>query len=92
MATFKVGQRVRIVGVPKTVKKLANLGATGREGVVVVVGPHDSIAPTMDYGVQIDGWPCSGDWGDFWGVRAGDLAPLTGPEETVRHDELELAS
>lgn len=89
MANFKAGDRVRIVGIPRNARMLMNLSATGREATVIVVGPHDSISEEMDYGVSIDGWPCDGPWGDWWGVRAGDLAPLTGPSEMIEDEALE---
>jgi hypothetical protein len=70
MATFKVGQRVRIVAQGDDSQRLWGR-VIGREGVVVLlVHPryHDKLA------VRIDG-----DAHEYWGFRASSLAPLTDP-------------
>jgi hypothetical protein len=91
MATFKLNQRVRVVGMPRSSKMLHNLGATGREATVVVIAPHPGLRTDgINYGIQIDGWPCDGPYGDWWGVRACDIAPLTPPKQVTRDEREEI--
>lgn len=81
MATFKVGQRVRVIGTPRHPDRMKNIAAFGREATVVAIEPREfcGTGSKADYGIEVDGFPCPGPYGTWWGCRSFDIAPLLDP-------------
>jgi hypothetical protein len=79
MATFKVGQRVKVVSVEGAITQ-ADLEALGKEGVIVALGPVrcGGILSSIDreYNVRLEGVSVTPNYG----FDACHLAPLTDPK------------
>ncbi len=71
MATFKVGQRVKVVG---HVLEPGNMDYRGHEGVITGFEPPEAVHNGLSIAVQIDRVPHS------WCFAPHELAPLTDPK------------
>jgi hypothetical protein len=76
MATFKVGQRVKVIAVDG-LKWSFLVGCTG---TIIPVPPVPPLSrQAKDFPVDLDGLPCPLPSGT-WGFNADQLAPLTDPK------------
>lgn len=84
MATFKVGQRVRLVWMPPGATTRNRGSLWGREGTIVSI-PSESVHALAECDVELDGAPAAqfGFSDRPWAARFCQLAPLLGPEDLI---------
>lgn len=85
MATFKMGQRVRIIYQGPISRATIGVSAFGHTATITSIPAE---ASTGDCGVLVDDYPLDKNWGSY-AAMFWQLSPLMGPEELETSRELE---